>query len=103
MSFRMGSKDIASTYGEKSDDPVWFITAAANIICAMVYARLATPAACPRKLHQPMTQAQMATCSGGTTCFVTKYMPPAVGYAETNSATLIVSFLLSLVIAVRLT
>lgn len=29
----------------------------------------------------------MATCSSGTTCLVTKYMPPAVGYADTSSAT----------------
>lgn len=29
----------------------------------------------------------MGTCSSGTTCLVTKYMPPAVGYAETSSAT----------------
>jgi hypothetical protein len=28
-----------------------------------------------------------AACSGGTTFFVTKYIPPAVGYAETSSAT----------------
>jgi hypothetical protein len=29
----------------------------------------------------------MGTWSSGTTCFVTKYIPPAVGYAETSSAT----------------
>ena len=34
-----------------------------------------------------MIQAHMATCSGGTTCLVTKYIPPAVGYAETSSET----------------
>lgn len=64
-----------------------FILAQASIICDTVYATLETPAVCPKKLHHPTTQAQMATCSGGTTCFVTKYMPPAVGYADTNSAT----------------
>lgn len=53
----------------------------------IVYASEATPVACPRKLHQPMIHAQIATCWSGTTCFVTKYIPPAVGYAETNSAT----------------
>lgn len=29
----------------------------------------------------------MATWLGGTTCLVTKYIPPAVGYADTSSAT----------------
>lgn len=29
----------------------------------------------------------MATWLSGTTCFVTKYIPPAVGYADTSSAT----------------
>jgi len=52
-----------------------------------VYATLATPAVCPRKLHHPITHAHSATCSGGTTCLVTKYIPPAVGYADTSSAT----------------
>ncbi len=61
--------------------------AAANIICETENATLVTPAVCPKKLHHPTIQAQKATCSGGTTCFVTKYMPPAVGYADTNSAT----------------
>ncbi len=52
---------------------------AARIIWATVYATLATPAVWPRRLHHPMTQDQMAACSGGTTFLVTKYMPPAVG------------------------
>ena len=78
------------TYGENAYPPssyLEFILAAAKIICPIVYASEATPVACPKKLHHPMIQAQIATCSGGTTCFVTKYMPPAVGYAETSSAT----------------
>jgi hypothetical protein len=53
--------------------------AAAKIIWPIVYASEATPVAWPRKLHHPIIQAQIATCSGGTTCLVTKYMPPAVG------------------------
>lgn len=39
------------------------------------------------RYNTPTTHAQMATFSGGTTCFVTKYMPPAVGYADTSSLT----------------
>ena len=61
--------------------------AAASIICATEYATLATPAVWPKKLHHPTIHAHIATCSGGTTCFVTKYMPPAVGYADTSSDT----------------
>ena len=61
--------------------------AQARSIWATVYATLDTPAVCPRKLHHPIIHAHLATCSGGTTCFVTKYMPPAVGYADTSSAT----------------
>lgn len=71
------------TYGVKAEEPSSrvgeYMTAAAKIIWEIVYAKLATPAAWPRKLHQPTTHAQMATCSGGTTCLVTKYIPPAVG------------------------
>ena len=70
------------TNGEKEYEPsskVEFMLTQASIICATVYATLDTPAVWPRKLHHPITHAQIATCSGGTTCFVTKYMPPAVG------------------------
>lgn len=38
-----------------------------------------------------MIQDHIAACSGGTTFLVTKYIPPAVGYAETSSATAIVT------------
>jgi len=64
-----------------------FILAAASIIWLKVYDTLATPAVWPSKLHQPMIQDQIATCFDGTTYFVTKYIPPAVGYADTNSET----------------
>lgn len=47
----------------------------------------ATPHACPRKLHQPMIHVHMGKCFCGTILAGTKYMPPAVGYAETSSAT----------------
>ena len=67
--------------------------AAASIIWETVKATLVTPAVCPRKLHHPTIHAQKATCFGGTTCLVTKYIPPAVGYADTNSATAHFSFL----------
>lgn len=60
---------------------------AARICWATVYATLATPAVWPRKLHHPITHDQSAECFGGTTFLVTKYIPPAVGYAETSSAT----------------
>ena len=59
----------------------------ARSIWLTVYATLDTPAVCPRRLHQPWIQEKMGTRSSGTTCLVTKYMPPAVGYAETSSAT----------------
>ncbi len=79
-----------STHGVKvSEVPLKaeFIFTAAKIIWDTVYATLATPAVCPSKLHQPMTQDQIAACSGETTFLVTKYIPPAVGYADTSSAT----------------
>jgi len=62
-----------ASYGSKAETPSSSvcITTVAKIIWEMVYARLATPAAWPRKLHHPMIQDQAATCSGGTTCFVT--------------------------------
>lgn len=53
----------------------------------MVYATLDAPAVCPMKLHHPTIHDHIGTCSSGTTCFVTKYIPPAVGYADTNSET----------------
>ena len=56
-----------------------------------MYATLATPAVCPKRLHHPIIQDQIAACSGGTTFLVTKYIPPAVGYAETSSATFVIS------------
>lgn len=34
-----------------------------------------------------MIHEAIGTCFSGTTYLVTKYMPPAVGYAETSSAT----------------
>jgi hypothetical protein len=66
--------------------------AVARIIWETVYATLATPAVWPRRLHHPIIQDQIAACSGGTTFFVTKYIPPAVGYAETSSATTTVRY-----------
>lgn len=42
----------------------------------------------PRKLLHPMIQAAIGTLSLGKTCLTTKYIPPAVGYALTSSATI---------------
>jgi hypothetical protein len=41
----------------------------------------------PRKFDHPTVHAASGTCFSGKTCFVTKYIPPDVGYAETSSAT----------------
>jgi hypothetical protein len=38
-------------------------------------------------LLQPMIHEAIGTCFSGTTYLVTKYIPPAVGYADTSSAT----------------
>jgi hypothetical protein len=79
-----------NTHGENAYDfpsKLEFMLAAAKIICEIVYARLAAPAVCPRKLHHPIIHDHIGTCFSGTTCLVTKYIPPAVGYADTSSDT----------------
>jgi hypothetical protein len=84
-----GSGEI-KTYGEKEylSPSNWeCMLAVASNIWLMLYANELTPAACPRKLHQPTIHDQMGTCRSGTTCLVTKYIPPAVGYADTSSET----------------
>lgn len=76
-----GMKDVSPS------SPRVHMQTPASIICDTLYATLVTPAVCPRKLHHPMIHAHSGTFSSGTTCALTKYIPPAVGYAETSSAT----------------
>lgn len=64
-----------------------FILTQASSIWLTVYATLDTPAVWPRRLHHPWIHEKIGTWSAGTTCLVTKYIPPAVGYADTSSAT----------------
>lgn len=63
------------------------IETAASNICADPYSEEATPAICPSKLIQPVSQLIDGTQRGGARRETVKYRPPLVGYAETNSAT----------------